>query len=140
MGHKYRHVTVIFLVVFILIISGCTTNINSVPSVPKQKQTSNSENSKGPQDDIVYVDKETEFIASTLKQARHYFNGDANQKSQEDDASGVEMLAEYFDSEVREKFMEVSKYIRLSNKEQVRKLCDEIEADYVTPYSWKRDS
>ncbi|MEC0234096.1 hypothetical protein P4H71_07090 [Paenibacillus kribbensis] len=131
----------VLLLTFVLLISGCT---NDVQTTPEQIQTSdtsaNNVNIDDTQDDIVYVDKDTEFIASTLKFARHYLKGNLNQKSQEDDASAVEMLGEYFDGEIRERFAEVAKYIRLGDKEKVQQLCDEIEAEYVTKYSWKRNS
>ncbi|WP_328802047.1 hypothetical protein T3H97_06460 [Paenibacillus sp. LX16] len=59
---------------------------------------------------------------------------------QEELAGIVEDAGDTFKGDVSEKFKEVAKYIRLGDKEQVRKLCDEIEAEYVTKYSWKRDS
>ncbi|MDY7990708.1 hypothetical protein UY286_08520 [Paenibacillus polymyxa] len=139
MDQKFKQTIFIFLFIIVLFITGCT--VNGEQPVPKPTQTSGSEITNDPQDDIVYVDKETEFIASTLKHARYYLkSNNLNQKSQEDSASAVEMLGEYFDGEVRERFMEVAKYIRLGDKEQVRQLCDEIEEKYVTKYSWKRDS
>ncbi|MEK5086850.1 hypothetical protein MKY98_07935 [Paenibacillus sp. FSL M8-0228] len=131
MGQRFRQTTVIFLVLFVLLISGCAT---------KQIQTSDSEITNDPQDDIVYVDDETRFIATTLKLARLYDDVKEDFDMQETIASAVESSAESFDKDVKEKFIEVAAAIKDGDPEKTQRLCDEIEEKYVTKYSWKRDS
>lgn len=110
----------------------------NAPATPQVNSI--SEKVEDTQDDIVYVDDETKRIAMVLSMARAFLS-EKDPHYQELMTGSVEDSADILKNEdVRGKFIEVVKYMRQSDKEQVRKLCDEIEAEYVTKYSWKRDS
>ncbi|QDY81948.1 hypothetical protein FQU75_00245 [Paenibacillus polymyxa] len=138
MNRRFKQTIFIFLFIFVLFITGCTANGERSVSTPTQ--TSGNEITNDPQDDIVYVDDETKHIAMVLSMARAFLS-EKDPHYQELMAGSVEDSADILKNEdVRGKFVEVVKYMRQSDKEQVRKICDEIEAEYVTKYSWKRDS
>ncbi|MGG1619173.1 hypothetical protein ACIFQM_19595 [Paenibacillus sp. NRS-1782] len=123
----FRQTTFTFLFILILLISGCATN--GEQPAPKQTQTSDSEITNDPQDDIVYVDDETRFIATTVRLARLYDDVKEDSDMQETIASAVESSAESFDKDVKEKFIEVAAAIKDGNPEMAQRLCDEVEAE-----------